>query len=366
MTQRTNEPPPGGDQGQGEAESVPQGSTDTPDEPPPDGDQGHGEAGSVHQGSADAYTPGTGHDPDIAHTELARMERAATIDEFEPGEHHRQVPHQDGDGSPEQRHLGVLALKDFEASGAGDGAGGGGDGSSDERTEDGIDAGDEVVDPADVDDEDTEEPPAAGALGLPWWAVVAVTIALLIIYAIVMIGAWDYIVTTDEKQERGDWDQLNAILDKIDYVVLFVLGSVLGVTVQNRQTQAARNAAKKNQKAAKKHRETAIKNRQAARKNKRTALNQGAVARRAANAMDGVRRDINELQRNPQVRFVKGPVMRGRLDTGSQAPVLNVLQDQMPDHVVIPERYLSTTAPELDDLAERLDAAATRCRDKAL
>ncbi len=224
----------------------------------------------------------------------------------------------------------------------------------------------EIIEPVEVGDDETEEPPAATAVGIPWGAVIIFTAIILAAYAWLMSQAWQYVIKTGEDAEKGDWDQLNSIIDKVDYLVLFVLGAVFGITAQSRQTSAARNAAKKNQKTARQHRETAAKNKHAAKRNKTTAIKQGKLVLEAATGVDHARKRVQDIQRNPNVSFATTPVVqRGRLVRENQG-VFNLLQDTIPEHVVLEADHVTPTSPDLDDVTDDLDALAERLRAKAL
>ena len=223
----------------------------------------------------------------------------------------------------------------------------------------------ELVDPIEAGEDDTEEPPAAGLLGAPWWAVLLAVALLLVAYWLVLREAWQYVISADEKAERGDWAQLSGMLDVAEYLVTFLLGALLGVTVQNRQTQTARESSKKNQASSRKHRQAAARNEAAARKNKQVAKKQGGLVREGARELDRARRSLEEIQRDPGTSFAGPPRLRGRL-VDDTSGAFKLVEGGAVSHVVLDSKDLRSRSAELEDVSTRLDAAAARLRERAI
>ncbi|MBA2561176.1 MAG: hypothetical protein H0V07_15070 [Propionibacteriales bacterium] len=221
-----------------------------------------------------------------------------------------------------------------------------------------------VQEPVDVDTEETEEPPGATAGNLPPAAVVVIVIATLAGFASTIGFGWFYIVNHGETSEGEDWTQISALIDKVDNLVLFLLGAIFGVAVQQRQTAAARAAAKKNQTEARKHHKTAVTNQQKAATNKKAALEQNGRANRAVRYVTAASRQVKDFERDPDIAFAdvsralhaQGDVARG---------TVHIVADGG-DHYLLPRQSVSETAPRLEGLARQLEDAADELRQGSI
>lgn len=226
----------------------------------------------------------------------------------------------------------------------------------DEESED-VDG--DAEDPVEPPEDDTEEPPGAGVAGMPWWGIAGLTLIIVALYLWTMSQAWDWIVTKTEDEERGDWAQLRSILDKIDYLVLFVLGAVFGISAQSRQTSAARDVAKKNKKSAQKQRQAAVTNGRRATRNKTKVNEKRRQLSATAEQIDAIKKRVTGVQRDPRLSFVSGDSLR-RVHLTQSAGTYQLLQDHSPTHALVDQSDLSSRSPELDDLIHELDELASQ------
>lgn len=219
---------------------------------------------------------------------------------------------------------------------------------------------DEVEEPVDVEDPETAE------AGSPWskvspWATVVVALLALAGFAASIIKGWDFVVSKDETAEKADWEQLLGLIDRVDTIVLFILGAVFGVAVQARQTAEAKGAAKKNKKEAerqhakaKRNHGVAQTNRQVARKKDRLARGNERAARRATREMKEAARKVRALQSDPTRAFVRSEV---RPDAPAAATrVRTLLSSARAEGIETLD--VRDQEPELEGLAAALEASA--------
>lgn len=222
-----------------------------------------------------------------------------------------------------------------------------------------------VADPEPTGPDDTVEPPAPSAFNLPWPAALSLVVVILIAYFGALWIAWHWVTSTSQADERGDWTQLNSILGKVDYVVLFVLGAVFGISVQSGQTSAARSAAKSNKQSATRHRETSSKNEHAARRNKQTALKRGHALMDGADDVENLRDAITGVQADQNIKFSRTAGTPIHFLDGPNGSTFNLTGDESPTHYMLKASDLVVRSPELDDLADRLRTTAQALRANA-
>ena len=104
----------------------------------------------------------------------------------------------------------------------------------------------QVEEPAEVTEPEIEQIPTAVAGNLSPSAVAAVVIMTMVGFAATIVAGWWYVVKSAEGSEGEDWTQISGLIDKVDNLVLFLLGALFGIAVQQRQTAAARSAAERN------------------------------------------------------------------------------------------------------------------------
>lgn len=211
-----------------------------------------------------------------------------------------------------------------------------------------------VEEPAEVPEPEIEAAPGAVAGNLSPKAVASVVIITILGFAATIIAGWSYIVTAAEAAEGEDWTQISALIDKVDNLVLFLLGAIFGVAVQQRQTSAARNVAKNNADEAKRQHEKARTNRDRAAKNKKAAQEQNSRANVGVRNVRKTGQTIRAVERDASVAFARlddvqwaEPAERGILRVTS-----------LGTHAIVPRQALLSTAPQLSDLADRLDQVA--------
>jgi len=172
--------------------------------------------------------------------------------------------------------------------------------------------------PITAEPRETEAPPTVdassgtGVLGrLPTAVLTAIILVVLVGFTAAIIVNWRWVVSNNEMQEQGDTDQLNSLVNRVDTLVLFVLGALFGVAAQSTQTASARAAADKSSGEAKKQHETAQHNAEVAILNKEAAVLQSAEVERLAAPLQRFV-DLTERRSDDNTLFV---IDRGDLVT---------------------------------------------------
>jgi len=141
------------------------------------------------------------------------------------------------------------------------------------------------VEPEPVEETQTEDVAASKWDKVPGWMTGLIALVAIISFVVVIRSAWQFIENSTEAVEGEDWDQILLLVQKVDDLAVFVLGALLGVAVQARQTAEAKGAARQNKRQADKQHQRAKENHRAARKNKDIAEVRGRHARSAGHVL---------------------------------------------------------------------------------
>jgi hypothetical protein len=82
-----------------------------------------------------------------------------------------------------------------------------------------------------------------------------------------IFAAWNYVTTASDAAQQQHWEQLRGLIDVASAIVLLVIGTVLGTSLQSRWTTAAREQATRQARAAGEQHAAAVANADAARTN---------------------------------------------------------------------------------------------------
>lgn len=148
------------------------------------------------------------------------------------------------------------------------------------------------------------EPPALPPTqidGVRGSRLAVVATALVVIAVLAGLGwlvwsAWQYVTTATDAAQQAHWEQLRGLIDLVVAVVLLVVGTVLGASLQARWTTSARVQARDAAHAAAEQHATATANAEAARRNAAAAATAGSDLARALDLLDQTRPLLAELQ----------------------------------------------------------------------
>lgn len=152
--------------------------------------------------------------------------------------------------------------------------------------------------------DEVAEPPALprSAVGRPRGSRLAVAAASLVVIAVLgglgwlVWSAWQYVTTAPDAAQQAHWEQLRGLIDLVVAVVLLVVGTVLGASLQARWTATARDEAGTHARAAVEQNVVARRNADAARQNAAAAVTAGSDLARALELLDQARPLLVELQ----------------------------------------------------------------------
>lgn len=231
----------------------------------------------------------------------------------------------------------------------------------DDEATDGTEESTDLEEPVEVEEPEVEAPSAPWSK-LPGWAIGAVTFLALAGFAWAISNGWDYIVSKDETAEKEDWEQLLGLIDRVDTLVLFVLGAVFGVAVQAGQTVNAKRVADKNKREATKQHSKAERNERAARKNQRAARDQAKLADEAIARVREARRVIDDVGRDGRTLSLEGSDLRQfNIVSGERRRAALDAEGVGPADVEV-----GAIDPRLEVLARELDDFATRAEKRRL
>lgn len=154
---------------------------------------------------------------------------------------------------------------------------------------------------------DTATPPLAAKW--PWWVSAGLALVAILGFIVVIIYGWGFVVRSNETVEREDFEQLLGLMDRVQTVVMFLLGAVFGVSVAAGGVAAASSAAQKNKSEAEKQNADAKENHQAATLNKKIV----EKARGDINFASGIMKSVQELgesRAQDDTRFVEPGTVR--------------------------------------------------------
>ena len=141
--------------------------------------------------------------------------------------------------------------------------------------------------PAPAEPKEPDQPqasPAPLASKWPWWATFLVGAILLAIFIIWKVVMWNYVLATNEDDEKNDLAQLQDIVASFDAIVVLVIGAIFGVGTTQGVSKAAADTAEKNKEIADKNAKTAKDNATAAKTNDDRARKAEATAENIASA----------------------------------------------------------------------------------
>jgi hypothetical protein len=221
---------------------------------------------------------------------------------------------------------------------------------------------DEAIEP--VEPEEVEEPETADAGGpwsrMPGWVTGVIALASVGGFALVIWKGWEFIVSKDEVAEKADWEQLLGLIDRVDTLVLFILGAVFGVAVQARQTADAKVASDKNQNEARKQHQKAKKVRDQARRNRRAAVQKGELAREGLSRVKHVLDVVENVGRDPKIAFVTGTPAKD--DPHVARSIMTMMASAQPPAAAGLE--VRDREPALDELASELRAFVAKAEKR--
>lgn len=150
----------------------------------------------------------------------------------------------------------------------------------------------EVVEPPALPD-----PALDGARGsrLAVAAAAIVVVGVLTGLGWLVYAAWEYVTTASDASQQANWEKLRGLIDLVVAVVLLVVGTVLGASLQSRWTTSARAQAREHARAAAEQHATATANAEAARRNAAAAATAGSDLARALDLLDQTRPLLAEL-----------------------------------------------------------------------
>lgn len=222
----------------------------------------------------------------------------------------------------------------------------------------------EVEDPVPAEEPETVEPSGPWTR-MPAWVIAAIALLALAGFGTVIWWGWDFVVSTGERAERQDWEQLSGLIDRVDNLALFVLGAIFGVAVQARQTADAKSAATKNGAAAREQHRKAKHNESAAKKNRRVARGQARLVRRTADVLQEVAKTVDEVTRDDTTKFVRGArTLKATRETDAGETRFK-LDEAGEDTIVTAEETLDVD-PRLADLRDDVDRVLQEVRAKTL
>lgn len=84
----------------------------------------------------------------------------------------------------------------------------------------------------------------------PWWGTFVIAVLLLAVYIGFKWMLWTFVLGSAEDAEGDDFDQLKAIADEIETIVVLLVGAIFGVGATQGVAAGAAKAADENKKAA--------------------------------------------------------------------------------------------------------------------